>query len=43
MKTALYRTVDKEGHMIDFLLTPTRDRDAAETLFTQSHAHTQGA
>src|SRR6476620_4841360 len=25
----LYRTVDKEGHTIDFLLTPQRDRDAA--------------
>src|SRR5215471_18332084 len=26
----LYRAVDKEGHTIDFLLTPNRDRDAAE-------------
>jgi putative transposase len=26
----LYRAVDKAGHTIDFLLTPTRDRDAAE-------------
>jgi putative transposase len=26
----LYRAVDKEGQTIDFLLTPTRDRDAAE-------------
>ena len=26
----LYRAVDKEGHPIDFLLTPNRDRDAAE-------------
>lgn len=26
----LYRAVDKEGYTIDFLLTPTRDRDAAE-------------
>jgi putative transposase len=26
----LYRAVDTEGHTIDFLLTPTRDRDAAE-------------
>ena len=26
----LYRAVDKEGHTIDFLLTPTRNRDAAE-------------
>ena len=25
----LYRAVDTEGHTIDFLLTPTRDRDAA--------------
>ena len=25
----LYRAVDKEGHTIDFLLTPTGDRDAA--------------
>jgi putative transposase len=26
----LYRAVDKEGHTIDLLLTPNRDRDAAE-------------
>jgi putative transposase len=26
----LYRAVDKEGHTIDFLLTPHRDRAAAE-------------
>jgi len=26
----LYRAVDKGGHTIDFLLPPTRDRDAAE-------------
>lgn len=26
----LYRAVDNEGHTIDFLLTPNRDRDAAE-------------
>jgi putative transposase len=26
----LYRAVDTEGHTIDFLLTSTRDRDAAE-------------
>ena len=26
----LHRAVEKEGHTIDFLLTPTRDRDAAE-------------
>jgi putative transposase len=26
----LYRAVDKEGHTVDFLLTPNRDRDAAE-------------
>ena len=26
----LYRAVSKEGHTIDFLLTPTRDWDAAE-------------
>ena len=25
----LYRAVDKEGHTIDFLLTPQRDQDAA--------------
>jgi putative transposase len=26
----LYRAVDKEGHTVDFLLTPHRDRAAAE-------------
>ena len=29
----LDRAVNKEGHTIDFLLTPTRDRDAAEAFF----------
>jgi putative transposase len=37
----LYRAVDKEGQTIDFLLTPTRDRDAAET-FLGKAIHTQG-
>jgi putative transposase len=37
----LYRAVDKEGHTIDFLLTPTRDRDAAET-FLRKALRTQG-
>ena len=37
----LYRAVDKEGHTIDFLLTPNRDRDAAET-FLQKAIRTQG-
>lgn len=37
----LYRAVDKEGHTIDFLLTPTRDRDAAEA-FLHKAIHTQG-
>jgi putative transposase len=37
----LYRAVDKEGHTIDFLLTPTRDRDAAEA-FLQKAIRTQG-
>jgi transposase-like protein len=27
---SLYRAVDTAGHTIDFLLTPTRGRDAAE-------------
>ena len=27
---SLSRAVDKEGHTLDFLLTPMRDRDAAE-------------
>src|SRR5262245_45967569 len=26
----LYRAVDKDGHTMDFLLTPTREQDAAE-------------
>src|SRR5829696_10343888 len=37
----LYRAVDKEGHTIDFLLTPTRDRDAAE-VFLRKAIRTQG-
>jgi len=37
----LYRAVDKEGHTIDFLLTPTRDRDAAEA-FLHKAIRTQG-
>jgi transposase-like protein len=32
----LYRAVDKEGHTIDFLLTPTRDRDAAEAFLRKA-------
>ena len=34
----LYRAVDKEGHTIDFLLTPTRDRDAAERSYAKRFA-----
>jgi putative transposase len=37
----LYRAVDKEGHTIDFLLTPTRDRAAAEA-FLHKAIRTQG-
>ena len=37
----LYRAVDTEGHTIDFLLTPTRDRDAAEA-FLRKAIRTQG-
>jgi transposase-like protein len=37
----LYRAVDKEGHTIDFLLTPTRDRDAAE-VFLHKAIRNQG-
>ena len=36
-----YRAVDKEGHTIDFLLTPNRDRDAAEA-FLRKAIRTQG-
>jgi putative transposase len=32
----LYRAVDKEGQTIDFLLTPTRDRDAAEAFLRKA-------
>ena len=32
----LYGTVDTEGHTIDFLLTPTRDRDADETFLRKA-------
>ena len=37
----LYRAVDKDGNTIDFLLTPTRDRDAAEA-FLRKAILTQG-
>jgi transposase-like protein len=37
----LYRAVDKNGQTIDFLLTPTRDRDAAEA-FLRKAIRTQG-
>src|SRR6185503_17023940 len=37
----LYRAVDKDGHTIDFLLTPQRDRDAAEA-FLRKASRTQG-
>ena len=37
----LYRAVDKDGHTIDFLLTPTRDRDAAEAFLCKA-IRTQG-
>jgi putative transposase len=37
----LYRAVDKEGHTIDFLLTPTRNREAAEA-FLHKAIRTQG-
>ena len=37
----LYRAVDKAGHTIDFLLTSTRDRDAAEAFLRQA-IRTQG-
>jgi putative transposase len=32
----LYRAVDKEGQTIDFLLTPARDRDAAEAFLRKA-------
>jgi putative transposase len=32
----LYRAVDKAGHTIDFLLTPTRDGDAAEAFLRKA-------
>jgi transposase-like protein len=37
----LYRAVDKAGHTIDFLLTPTRDQDAAAA-FLRKAILTQG-
>jgi putative transposase len=37
----LYRAIDKEGYTIDFLLTPTRDRHAAEA-FLHKAIRTQG-
>jgi putative transposase len=38
---SLDRAVDTDGHTIDFLLTPTRDRDAAEA-FLHKAIRTQG-
>jgi transposase-like protein len=35
----LYRAVDKEGQTVDFLLTPTRDRDAAEMFLRKAIGH----
>jgi putative transposase len=32
----LYRAVDKDGHPIDFLPTPKRDRDAAEAFLRKA-------
>jgi len=37
----LYRAVDKDGQTVDFLLTPPRDRDAAEA-FLRKAIRTQG-
>jgi len=37
----LYRAIDKDGLTIDFLLTPTRDQDAAEA-FLHKAIRTQG-
>jgi len=37
----LYRAVDKEGQTIDFLLTPNRDRDAAEAFLRKAIRHQQ--
>jgi len=37
----LYRAVDKDGQTVDFLLTPTRDRDAAAA-FLRKAIRTQG-
>ena len=37
----VYRAVDKEGHTVDFLLTPCRDRAAAEA-FLHKAIRTQG-
>jgi putative transposase len=37
----LYRAVDKAGHTIDCLLTPNRDREAAEA-FLHTAIRTQG-
>jgi len=39
--TYLYRAVDKAGHTVDFLLTPTRDR-AAATAFLRKAIRSQG-
>jgi putative transposase len=35
----LYRAGDKEGHTVDFLLTPNRDRDAAAAFLRKAIRH----
>ncbi len=36
MQAAIYRAVDKDGQTIDFLLTPQRDRAAAEAFLCKA-------
>ena len=44
VRTYLYRAVDSEGNTLEFLLSPTRDAEAAERFFVKAlHASASSA